>query len=141
MAYEGKESIEVDASPERLMEVVQGIEAYPDWMDAFRRAEVLERDEEGRPLRAEFEVDARIKVVTYILEYSYSPGAVSWKSVEGDVKQIDGSYQFEDTGGSSLVTYDYAIDPGFPVPGFLARQGVKVMVSSALESLKKRAES
>ena len=39
------------------------------------------------------------------------------------------------------VTYEMAIDPGFPVPGFLKRQAEKQIVKGALEDLKKRVES
>lgn len=140
MTDTGSASIDIRADRERIFGVVIDIEAYPEWQPAFRKAVVLERDERGRPARAEFEVDAMIKTVHYILEYSYPPGGISWSMVEGDVKEIKGTYSFEPHEGVTKVTYSYEIDPGFPVPGFIRRQGVKVMVSSALNDLKKRAE-
>jgi hypothetical protein len=60
--------------------------------------------------------------------------------VDGDVKQIKGSYELEPQGESTKVTYTYEIDAGFPIPGFLRKQGVKMMVSGALNDLRKRAE-
>lgn len=141
MADEGRESIDVNASVERIFEVVCDVESYPDWMSAFKLAELIEQDEEGRPRRAAFEVDARIKTVTYTLEYEYTADSISWRSVDGNVKQIIGSYKLEPAGDKTKVTYAYSIDAGFPVPGFMRRQGVKMMVSSALNDLKKRAES
>lgn len=140
MAHEGTESIEVAASPGRLLEVVTDVESYPEWMEAFQVAEVLERDDEGRPVKAEFEVDARIKVLRYTLAYTYPPDSIAWTAVSGDVEKIDGAYRFEPAGDATKVTYDYAIEPGFSVPGFLVKQGVKMMVSSALNDLKARAE-
>lgn len=141
MADTGSATIDVAATPDRIMEVVTDIESYPDWMSAFKEASVIETDDEGRPKRAKFEVDARIKVVNYTLEYTYTDNSIAWKSVEGNVKQIEGSYSFEANGDETKVTYEYAIDPGFAVPGFLRKQGVKMMVSGALNDLKKRAES
>jgi ribosome-associated toxin RatA of RatAB toxin-antitoxin module len=141
MADTGTESIEIKASPERILDVVTDIEAYPDWMGAFESAEVLEYDGDGRPHQATFEVDARIKRVTYVLQYSYPKNGIAWENISGDVKEIKGSYILEPAGDSTKVTYSYSIDPGFPVPGFLRRQAVKMMVNSALHDLRKRAES
>jgi ribosome-associated toxin RatA of RatAB toxin-antitoxin module len=141
MADSGSKSIEIFATPERILEVVADVDAYPDWMDAFKKAAVLEKDGEGRPAKAEFTVDARIKVINYTLEYSYAANAVSWKKVDGDVKEIIGSYELDPKDDGTLVTYTYTIDPGFPVPGFLRKQGVNMMVNTALNSLKARAES
>ena len=141
MADTGNASIDIDAAPEQILQVVTAIESYPDWMPAFQEAEILERDGEGRPSKARFQVDARLKVVNYTLQYSYEEKKISWEKTEGDVKEIKGSYTLAPQGSGTKVTYDYSIDPGFPVPGFLRRQGVKMMVSSALEDLKKRVES
>lgn len=141
MSDKGKESIDISAPPEKILEVVTDIDSYPEWMSAFKLAQVLERDAEGRPTRAEFEVDARIKQIHYVLEYSYPSNGISWNSVDGDVKEIAGSYTLEPSGDTTHVTYEYSIDPGFPIPGFLRKQGVKMMVDSALKDLKRRAES
>lgn len=141
MADTGSDSIDIDAPQERVLEVVLDVEAYPDWMPAFKKAKVTQRDSEGRPAKAEFEVDAMIRKLAYVLEYSYPPDGVAWKMVKGDPKKIDGSYVLEDRSGATKVTYNYEIDAGFPVPGFLRKQGVRMMVTSALHDLKKRAES
>ncbi|MGH2811484.1 MAG: SRPBCC family protein [Actinomycetota bacterium] len=141
MAETGSASIDIDGSPDEIIDAVTDIEAYPDWAPAFKYAKVLEEDGEGRPVRAEFEVDARIKVVRYTLAYSYTPNKISWNLVEGDPKEITGSYTLEPKDGATEVTYEYSIDAGFPVPGFLKKQGVKIMVSSALNDLKRRVES
>jgi ribosome-associated toxin RatA of RatAB toxin-antitoxin module len=140
MAESGTEAIEIDATPERILEVVADIESYPSWMPAFKKAVVVERDDKGRPLKAEFELDAMIKRLRYVLRYSYPKKGVSWEKVEGDVKEIKGSYSLAPRGDSTKVTYSYTLDPGFSVPGFLLKQGVRMMVSSALNDLKKRAE-
>ncbi|MCA1841028.1 MAG: SRPBCC family protein [Actinomycetota bacterium] len=141
MADTGTRSIEIFATPQRILEVVQDVEAYPTWMDAFKKADVIAKDDQGRPQRASFAVDARIKTIDYTLEYSYGENRISWKKVGGDVKEITGSYALEGREASTLVSYEYSIDPGFPVPGFLRKQGVNMMVNAALDSLKERAES
>jgi len=141
MADTGTASIQIDATSERIMEVINDVEGMPDRLSAFQIAKVLERDAEGRPSRAEFELDARIKVVHYFLEYVYEPNKVSWKMTEGDMNELTGSYELKPGDGGTEVIYSYAIDPGFPVPGFIRKQGVKMMVSGALDDLKKTAEA
>ncbi len=141
MAEMGTASTQIDATVDRILEVINDVEGLPARLSAFHLAKVLERDSEGRPQRAEFEVDARLKVVHYFLEYEYAPNKVSWKMTEGDMNELTGSYELKSKGDGTEVVYSYAIDPGFPVPGFIRKQGVKMMVSGALDDLKKTAES
>jgi uncharacterized membrane protein len=143
MAHHGTSTIDVDATAEELMAIAMDLEAYPDWLSDVKHVEVLGRDGEGRPTASEMRVDVTIKEVTYILDYEYiGVEQMSWTSRPGgDVKSIVGSYVFEinDDGGTT-VTYDLAIDPGFPVPGFLLKRAAKHITSAALDGLKARAE-
>jgi ribosome-associated toxin RatA of RatAB toxin-antitoxin module len=141
-AESGTESIEIKASPERILQVVSDVDSYPKWMDEFKEATVLERDEQNRPTRAAFELDAKIKTVRYVLAYTYPAAGVAWENEEGgDVKLIKGSYTLTPSGDVTTVTYQFEIDPGFPVPAFIRRQAVKMIVARALGGLKSRVES
>src|SRR2546423_2835339 len=144
-AESGSESIEIQATPDAIFQVMTDIDSFPKWMDEFKEATVLDRDDQGRPARASFELDAKIKTVRYVLAYSYPEGGLAWESEEGgDVKLIKGSYLLSPApsgGEATTVTYNFEIDPGFPVPSFIRRQAVKMIVSRALGGLKKRVES
>jgi uncharacterized membrane protein len=141
-AESGSESIEINATPEAIFGVMTDIDSFPKWMDEFKEATVLDRDGQGRPARASFELDAKIKTVRYILAYTYPENGLAWESEEGgDVKLIKGSYIMSPSGAATTVTYNFEIDPGFPVPSFIRRQAVKMIVSRALGGLKKRVES
>jgi ribosome-associated toxin RatA of RatAB toxin-antitoxin module len=143
MAHHGTSTIDVDATAEELMAIAADLVAYPDWLPDVMRVEVRGHDDEGRPTASEMTVDVTIKEVTYTLDYEYDGvERMSWTSRPGgDVKSIEGSYLFEinDAGGTT-VTYDLAIDPGFPVPGFLLKRAAKHITSAALDGLKARAE-
>jgi len=143
VANKVKDSIDVQATAEELFEVAADFAAYPEWNANIKNVEIKETDEEGRASKVWFEVDAKMKVVTYTLEYDYAsaPEAFSWALVDGDVKELSGSYLFDEFDEVTEVTYETSIDPGFPVPGFLKRQAEKQIVRSALEDLKKRVES
>jgi hypothetical protein len=122
--------------------VVTDIDSYTKWMDEFKEAAVVDRDAQGRPARASFVLDAKIKTVRYNLAYSYPEGGIAWANEEGgDVKLIKGSYMLAPSGDGTKVTYNFEIDPGFPVPSFIRRQAVKMIVTRALHGLKERVES
>ena len=143
MADRVKDTTDVEATAEQIFEVATDFEAYPEWNANIKQAEVKETDDEGRASLVWYEVDAKIKVVKYTLEYDYSdaPNGFSWDLVDGDVKKLNGSYYFDEFDDVTEVSYEMEIDPGFPVPGFLKRQAEKQIVRGALDDLKKRVES
>jgi uncharacterized membrane protein len=142
MADSVSDTIDVKATTDELFTVATEFEAYPEWNANIKKVEVRERDGDGRGRLVWYEVDAKIKKLTYTLEYDYSdaPDAFSWELVDGDVKELRGSYRFDEFDDVTEVQYEMAIDPGFKVPGMLKRQAEKQIVKSALADLKKRVE-
>lgn len=143
MADEVSGNIDVSATAEETFAVATDFAAYPEWNANIKRVEVKETDDEGRATKVWYEVDAKVKTVTYTLEYDYSdaPDAFSWDLVDGDVRALTGSYEFDEFDDVTEVRYEMSMDPGFPIPGFLKRQGEKQIVKGALNDLKKRVES
>jgi uncharacterized membrane protein len=143
MAEKVRDTIDIEATADEIFDVATDFAAYPDWNANIKRVEIKETDAEGRSSHVWFEVDAKIRTVTYTLEYDYAdaPDSFSWQLVDGDVKELSGSYAFDEFDDVTEVTYETAIDPGFPVPGFLKRQGERQIVKGALEDLKKRVET
>jgi ribosome-associated toxin RatA of RatAB toxin-antitoxin module len=143
MADKVKDSIDIEATAEEIFEVATDFEAYPEWNANIKATEIQSTDEEGRATLVWYEVDAKIKKLQYVLSYDYSeaPSAFSWSLAEGDVKELTGSYVFDEFDDVTDVTYEMAIDPGFKVPSMLKRQGEKQIVKGALQDLKKRVES
>ena len=143
MADSVKDSIDVKATALEIFEVATDFQAYPEWNSNIKRVEIKETDEEGRATQVFYEVDAKVKTITYTLEYDYSdaPDSFSWDLVDGNVKELSGSYAFDEFDDVTEVRYETRIDPGFPLPGLLKRQAEKQIVKSALADLKKRVES
>ena len=136
--------IEVSADPQRVYDVAIDLEAYPDWADGVRSAEVTEKDEQGRPIVADFTVDAMIKEISYTLDYEYeNGGGFTWSARPNeDIALLEGSYEFNplDDGGTEVV-YALRVEPSFKVPGFLRRQAEKRIIGPALRGLKQQAEA
>lgn len=143
MAERLKDHIDIAASVKDIFAVATDFESYPEWNTSIKRVEVREIDEDGLATKVWYEVDAKLKPLTYTLGYDYSgaPDAFSWALLEGDVRELNGSYVFDAFDDVTEVTYELAVEPGFPVPGFLKRQGQRQILKGGLQELKKRVES
>lgn len=132
----------ISAEPERILEVLLDFETYPEWARAVKQAKVLERDEEGRPHTVEFEVTpGPLPKMRYVLRYHYPADGIAWEYVEGDMRDVHGSYRFHPADGGTKVTYDLAIDPGkIPLPGFVKARAAREITRVALQELKRRVE-
>jgi carbon monoxide dehydrogenase subunit G len=145
MAEQTEGTIEIDAGPAEIMTAIVDFEAYPDWVDGIKAAEINERDADGRPSQVAFEFSAMGFSATYTLRYEYQADdrGVRWTTIEasGAVKDVTGEYVLDPLNGDTEVTYRLAVELGVPVPGFLKRQGDKRAIKVALEGLKKRVEA
>ncbi len=143
MADSVSDAIDIKATAEEIFAVATDFESYPDWNPNIKKVEIKETDGEGRATKVWMQVDAKIKTVAYTLEYDYSraPDSFSWDLVDGDVKELSGSYVFDEFDDVTEVRYETRVDPGFPIPGMIKRQAQKQIVKGALQDLKKRVES
>ena len=135
--------IVIAAAPKRCFEALVAYETFPDWQRAVRACEVLTRDPDGRGKEVAFEIDAKVKSINYTLDYSYEePHLISWRYVEGDVRDVDGEFVFEDLGdGTTLATYALRLDPGLPLPGRILNVLSEQVMQGSMEDLKRRVEA
>lgn len=135
--------IDVDAPADEILEVLLDFEAYPEWAKGITEASVLTRDDDGRPLTVEFHVSpGPLPKMRYVLRYEYSPDGISWDYVEGDMRDVRGSYELETADDTTSVTYHLAIDPGkIPLPGFVKARAAREITRVALDELKRRVET
>jgi uncharacterized protein YndB with AHSA1/START domain len=134
--------IDISASPERVLEVLCDFESYPKWARSMKKASIVESDEDGRASKVEFHVaPGLLPEMRYVLHYSYSDDGITWDYVEGEpLKDISGSYRVEGNGDSTHVTYNLAIEPGIPLPGFVKARAAREISRIALKELKRRVE-
>lgn len=134
--------IDIAAPPARVLDVLCDFESYPKWTRWMKEARVVERDDDGRPAMVEFHVaPGLLPEMRYVLRYSYSDDGLSWSYVEGDLRDIHGSYTVEPSQGSTHVTYNLAIDPGkIPLPGLVKARAAREIARVALKGLKRQVE-
>lgn len=146
MAEQATQRTTIGAPVARCWDVVLDMDAYPQWAKDVKHAEVITRDESGRPLEVAFEASAFGRTTFYTLHYDYShaPDRLTWKLVRGDIMtSMEGSYTFgasADGPESTDVTYDLAIELAMPLPGFVKRRA-EVRILNSLKELRARVES
>jgi hypothetical protein len=115
---------------------------YVRWSSPITTCKVLEHHPDGLPKHVEFGLDMTIKTLRYVLEYTYDrPNGATWRLVEGDLKDVEGSYRFT-TGadGETTATCTQAIDLGFWVPGFIRSTFEKKALHDSVEEFRRAVE-
>jgi ribosome-associated toxin RatA of RatAB toxin-antitoxin module len=136
-------SLVIEASPAVCFDTITEYETFPEWQSAVKDVEVLSRDDDGRAREVRFDIDAKVREVSYTLRYAYEPPhLITWDYVDGDVKSVDGEFVFEDRrDGTTLATYALAIDPGVWLPGPVKKMLTDQVMKRSVEDLKRRVEN
>jgi len=142
MAEQSTQSIVIEAPASDVMAVIADFPAYPEWVAAAKKVEVLEAGDGGRARQVHFVIDAGVIKDDYVLDYTWDDDRkVSWNLVKGELmKRQEGSYVLDEKDGSTEVTYSITIDVNMPLIGMLKRKAERVILDTALKELKKRVE-
>jgi uncharacterized membrane protein len=139
-------TVEIDAPRERCYEIAADIANAPEWQGTLEDVDVLERDDDRRPLVVETVSDATVKKVRARLRFGYDPpNGLTWEQEKGEMKWLTGSWVFEELdGGRTRATYGLRADPGRML-GLLLRGPIEgkvkeMLTKSAAEGLKEHAE-
>lgn len=144
MVDQSTQSIVIEAPASEIMAVIGDFDAYPEWAEAVKEADVLSRDEQGRAEQVRFVLDAGVVKDTYTLAYEWSDDGLSvrWTLTEGQVQKAQrGSYSLRPLDSGTEVTYSLAVDLSIPMLGMFKRKAEKMIMDTALKELKRRVES
>ena len=145
MADRVTEHITIEAPPQVVHEVLLDLPRYPEWAPDLKAVEVLESDDEGRPLEVRFRAAGMGRSTSYTLRYDHSePNVLAWVLAEGDItRKLDGRYVLEPAEGdegATALTYQLEAELIVPLPGFVKRRTTTKIMHSALVELKAFAE-
>ncbi len=118
-ATEQEFTAQIEAPVTACFETITDFDAYPKWSSPVERTVVVERYPDGLARLVEFLLDMKLRTVRYVLEYCYEPPRrLEWRSVDGDIEAISGSYVFEPVGrAGTRATCRQAVSLGFWIPG------------------------
>src|SRR3954466_4725855 len=142
MADQSTQSLGLPAPAADVMAVIADFPAYPQWVAAAKKVEVVEEGPDGRAAQGDFVIDAGMIKDDYTLAYTWDDDReVSWTLVTSQLmKRQDGSYTLVEKNGATEVTYAITIDITLPLLGMMKRKAEKVILDTALKELKKRVE-
>jgi ribosome-associated toxin RatA of RatAB toxin-antitoxin module len=142
VADQASSSITINADKASVMAVIADFEAYPQWAQGIKAAQVDEPGSGGRAKQVTFAMDAGVLKDDYTLAYDWQgDDRVDWTLVRSKaMKSQAGSYVLEDSGDATKVTYHLSVDLNIPMLGMLKRKGEKMIMDTALKGLKKRVE-
>jgi len=140
------QSIVIDASAAQVAEVICDFARYPEWVSAYRSAEIIEEYEDGYASQVRFVLDAGVLQDQFTLAYEYAEdlSRVEWHLVTPTKTQRSqrGSYDIVDNDdGTSSVTYTLEVDLSLPMLGMFKRKAEKMIMDTALKELKRRVET
>jgi ribosome-associated toxin RatA of RatAB toxin-antitoxin module len=129
----GSASTEIEAPLDAVYAVAGDVERSPRWQTEIKLAECIDRDADGNQVLVRMETDAKVRRLGSTIRFNYDqPGRITWTQEDGDLKSIDGAWEFEDLGsGRTRVTYSLEVDLG-RVLGMVIRGPVVGVLSGQL---------
>jgi carbon monoxide dehydrogenase subunit G len=143
----GSSTAEIVAPIERVWELVEDVEAAPNWQGGLKGLHAIERDDEGRAVLCETESDGKVRTLKSIVRFSYDgPTELRWTQEKGDMKSVLGSWKLEALGNDrTRATYALDVDLGrmlgMVIRGPLVDLLRDMLVKSRAGELKKHAEA
>lgn len=139
MAVRDSRELVIEATADEIMAVIKDIESLPEWSDIHLASEVLERDEEGRAVRAKMKVKSVGITDEQIVNLTWHADGVSWTLESAkQLRAQDARYTLTPEGNKTRVKFVLTTDPLIPMPGFVLRQIAKKVMSMASDGLRKR---
>jgi ribosome-associated toxin RatA of RatAB toxin-antitoxin module len=134
-------SVTVGAPAADVLEFLRDIDNQKNWFPGNLESEVLERDAEGRPVRARLVNDVKVVKDEFLLDYTHTDDGFSWVLVKPTSVQKSqvGSWRVIDVGEDRCeVTMTLTVDTSLPLPGFVQKRIVKDTLKGATTGLAKQ---
>jgi ribosome-associated toxin RatA of RatAB toxin-antitoxin module len=134
----------VDASPERILNVLKDVNAYPQWQKEVQTAQVLSSDEQGRPQVVRMDVSAMGMKGNYTLEYRYPDDTtLEWRLTDGDmITANDATYRLRDNGdGTTELNVEMLLGVKWKLPDFMIDQMIQKAVNDYIKGIKSMSEA
>ena len=138
-------TITIEAPLADVCAALFAIEDYPTWSTSIKSSEVVERDDQGRALKAKLSIDAGMMKDRVILDYDWSqaPAQLSFSLDDADLlTTMDGAYIVKAIDeDSTQVTYQLSVSLSMPIPSMMRKKAEKATIDQALSQLKSSLES
>ena len=141
MAVRASREIVIEAPPEAIMDALADVEALTSYSPAYKRAEVLDRYDDGRPHHVRIAVKVLGLLDEEVLEYRWGPDWLVWdaeRTTQQYAQHVEYTLRPDHTRTSTVVRVDITVEPDSLIPEFLIKRAGKTMIDAATEGLRKR---
>jgi ribosome-associated toxin RatA of RatAB toxin-antitoxin module len=125
------------ARVEDVWAILQGCGKAFVFVDGMEQCEILERTDQYALIHQV--VDTGLLAPTLDYRYESENQAytrMEFSLVEGNLRVLQGNWEFEKVTEGLLVTYNMRVRPGFPVPRFLVRMSLRRMIPDMLACIR-----
>jgi len=120
-----KASIDIDAPPEAVWQVLVNCAAAPRLMVNLKTCRVIDRDPAGHwDVRETISRGALLPGIRVVMRADYDrPNTIRFHRVDGDLRVLEGEWRLTsiDGGAETHLTYESRVAGPFAAPGFLLR--------------------
>ena len=141
MAVRTSRKLVIDAPPEAIMDALADVESLLSSSRAYRRAEIIDRYEDGRPHHVRLAVKVLGILDEEILEFRWGPDWLVWDAEptkQQYAQHVEYTLRPDHTGTSTVVTVGITVEPDSLIPDFFIKRAGKTIIDAATEGLRDR---
>jgi hypothetical protein len=141
VAVRTSREIVIEAPPQAIMDALADVEALLADTPAYRRAEVVDRYDDGRPHHVRLAVRVLGQLDEEILEFRWGSDWLVWDAEptkQQYAQHVEYTLRPDHTGESTVVTVDVTVEPDSLIPDFFIKRAGKTIIDAAIEGLRNR---
>jgi polyketide cyclase/dehydrase/lipid transport protein len=131
----------IEAPPEAIMDALADVEALLSYTPAYRRVQVLDRYDDGRPHHVRLAVKVLGRLDEEILEFRWGPDWLVWDAEQTNqqyAQHVEYRLRPDHVGTSTTVTVDVTVEPDSLIPDYFIKRAGKTIIDAANEGLRQR---
>ena len=141
MAIRASREIVIEAPPEDILAALADVDAIPSWSAVHKRAEVIDRYDDGRPHHVRVAVRVLGLLDEEVLEYHWGPNWLVWdaeRTSQQYAQHVEYTLEPDRLSDATNVRIDITVEPAAPIPHFLVKRASKAVLDSATRGLRDR---
>lgn len=141
MAVRTSRKLVIEAPPEAIMDALADVEALLSYTPAYRRVEILDRYDDGRPHHVRLAVKVLGRVDEEILEFRWGPDWLVWDAEQTKqqyAQHVEYTLRPDPVGTSTTVIVDVTVEPDSLIPDYFIKRAGKTIIDAANEGLRQR---
>jgi uncharacterized protein YndB with AHSA1/START domain len=141
MAVRTSREIVIEAPPEAIMDALADVESMLSYSSAYKRAEILDRYDDGRPHHVRIAIKVLGRLDEEVLEFRWGPDWLVWDAEQTRqqyAQHVEYTLRPDHGGTSTVVRVDITVEPNSLIPDYFIKKAGKSVIDAATEGLRNR---